>query len=76
MKLGKYINSESGFVMGLAALCWGYSKTGALDVNTFLIFVQGLIALCGGFWWKRNAKYKLGIKNGGVSLGEPVDPKV
>ena len=72
MKLGKYINSESGFVMGLIALCWAYSRTKALDVNTFLIFVQGLLALCGGFWWKRTYKFKVGLKNGNGELGAKV----
>jgi len=72
--MGKWINSESGFVMGIVALCWAYSKTGALDINTFLIFVQGLLGLCGGFWWKRNVKYKLGIQNGEGSFGKTGDP--
>jgi len=71
--LGKWINSESGFVMGLVALCWAYSRTSALDVNTFLIFVQGLLGLCGGFWWKRYQNYKIGTQNGAATLGKTGD---
>lgn len=72
--LGKWINSESGFVMGLLALCWAYSRAGALDVNVFLIFVQGLIGLCGGFWWRRNSKQKIGLTNGEGEFRKTGDP--
>lgn len=72
--IGKYVNTESAFVMGLAVVVFGFVyKAGHPDAPYDAMLV-GLGALNGGFWWKRYKQQV--IKSNGSSASFSTEGKV
>ncbi len=61
-----WVNTESAFVLALAAGMWGFTYKAKHPEAPYGELVAFILALCGGFFWSRRKKQALTIN--GLSL--------
>ncbi|MCK7508955.1 MAG: hypothetical protein MZV70_36270 [Desulfobacterales bacterium] len=73
--IGKIVNTESAFVMGLAAVVFGFVFKANHPDAPYDALLVGLGALNGGFWWKRFKQQEMTTETARLALDEcRVDP--
>ena len=63
-----WVNTESAFVIALAAGMWGYHFKASRPDAPYGELVAFILALCGGFFWSRRKKQALELNGSSLKV--------